>query len=413
MKFLKSLYGQVIIALTVGILLGHFYPELGVSLKPLGDAFIKSIKVLIGPMIFCTIVLGIAGMENMKKVGKTGGVALLYFEVVSTLALLIGWGVVSYFRPGDGMNIDVASLSTKDIAKFIEPNKMGSTVDFFMNIIPSTFVDAFVKGDILQVLFISLLFGFALQRCGGKELPIYGAIEGFSKALFGMIGIVMKVAPIGAFGAIAFTIGKFGLGSLQQLLQFMATFYITCFLFLFFVAGGIAKWAGFSIFKLIRYIKEEIIIVIGTASSESVLPRMMEKMERLGAKKQAVGLVIPTGYSFNLDGSYISLVMSILFIAQATNTPLTLMQELTIFAVLMVTSKGAGAVVGSAFIIIAATLSTVGTIPVEGIAIIFGIDRFMSEARAVTNLIGNGVATIAIAKWSGELDEKQLAKELQ
>lgn len=411
-KLASSLYVQVLLAIGAGVLLGHFYPELGVSLKPLGDAFIKSIKMIISPLIFCTVVIGIAGMEDMKKVGKTGAVALLYFEIVSTLALIIGLLVVHYFEPGVGMNIDVASLNTKDIAKYVDTGKAQTTIDFLLNLIPTTFVDAFAKGDILQVLFIAILFGFALQKCGGRDTLVFKTIDSFSQSMFGIIGMLMKVAPIGAFGAMAFTIGKFGVGSLTQLATFMATFYLTCFLFIFIVVGGIAAYSGFSIFKFLRFIKEEIFVVLGTSSSETVLPKMLEKMERLGVKKQVVGLVVPTGYSFNLDGSYIYLSMAVIFIAQATNTPLSLMQELTILGILMITSKGSAAVVGSAFIILGATLSTVGTIPVEGIAIVFGIDRFMAEARAITNLIGNGVATVAIAKWTGELDSKQLKREL-
>jgi len=408
----KILYFQVLVAVVVGVLLGHFYPNLGTEMKPFGDAFIKGIKMLIAPVIFCTVVLGIAGMEDMKKVGKTGGLALLYFEVVSSIALVVGLVVVNLLQPGAGMNVDPASLDTKAIAAYTGPGKMGTTTDFLMNIIPSSAVDAFAKGEILQVLFIAILFGFALHKFGGRGTMVFDLIEKTSHVLFDMIGVIMKFAPIGAFGAMSFTIGKYGIGSLFSLGKLMGSFYLTCFLFVFIVLGLIAKFHGFNIFKFVRYIKEELLIVLGTSSSESVLPRMMEKMELLGAKKTCVGLVIPTGYSFNLDGTSIYLTMAAVFIAQATNTPMTLMQEVTLLLVLLLTSKGAAGVTGSGFIVLAATLSAVGDVPVAGLAIILGIDRFMSEARALTNLVGNGVATIVVAKWTGELDEHQLTKVL-
>jgi aerobic C4-dicarboxylate transport protein len=408
----KSLYFQVITAITLGVLLGHFLPETGAAMKPLGDGFIKLIKMIIAPIIFCTVVVGIAGMEDMKKVGKTGGLALLYFEVVSSIALIVGLVVVNLAQPGAGMNIDPASLDTKSIAAYTAPGKMQSTTDFLLNVIPSSVVDAFAKGEILQVLLFSVMFGFALHRFGGRGTMIFDFIEKFSHVLFAIVGFIMKVAPIGAFGAMAFTIGKHGLGSLAQLGMLMATFYITCLLFIFGVLGGIAKVHGFSIWKFIKYIKEELFIVLGTSSSESVLPRMMAKMENLGVKKSTVGLVIPTGYSFNLDGTSIYLTMAAVFIAQATNTPMTLTQQITLLAVLLLTSKGAAGVTGSGFIVLAATLSAVGGLPVAGLALILGIDRFMSEARALTNLIGNGVATVVVGKWCGELDEKQLHMHL-
>ncbi len=400
----KSLYVQVLVAILIGVLLGHFYPATGAEMKPLGDGFIKLIKMIISPIIFCTVVIGIAGMEDMKKVGKTGGLALLYFEIVSTLALIIGLVMVNLLQPGVGMNIDAASLDTKGIASYIVPGKIETTTQFLMNIIPVSLVDAFAKNEILQVLLIAIMFGFALHRFGGRGTLIFDFIEKISHVLFGIVGIIMKVAPIGAFGAMAFTIGKYGVGSLLSLGKLMGTFYGTCLIFIFIVLGTIAKLHGFNIFKFIRYIKEELFIVLGTSSSETVLPRMMIKLENLGVKKSVVGLVIPTGYSFNLDGTAIYLTLAAVFIAQATNTPMSLTQQITLLAVLLVTSKGAAGVTGSGFIVLAATLSAVGGIPVAGLALILGIDRFMSEARALTNLIGNGVATVVVAKWTGDVD---------
>jgi len=408
LPFYRSLYLQVICAVVIGVALGHFYPAVGAEMKPLGDGFIKLIKMMIAPIIFCTVVVGIAGMEDMKKVGKTGGLALLYFEVVSSFALIIGLVLVNVFQPGSGMNVDVSTLDTKAIAAYTGPGKMVGTVDFLLNIIPTALVDAFAKGEILQVLLIAVLFGFALHRFGGRGTMVFDLIEKISHVLFAIVGFIMKLAPIGAFGAMAFTIGKYGLGSLFSLGKLMGAFYLTCLIFIFVVLGTIARLHGFSIWKFIKYIKEELLIVLGTSSSESVLPRMMEKMENLGAKKTTVGLVIPTGYSFNLDGTSIYLTMAAVFIAQATNTPMTLTQELTLLAVLLLTSKGAAGITGSGFIVLAATLSAVGTVPVAGLALILGIDRFMSEARALTNLIGNGVATLVVAKWTNELDVKRL-----
>ena len=408
----KSLYVQVLTAVTIGVLLGHFYPQVGADMKPLGDGFIKLIKMIIAPIIFCTVVIGIAGMEDMKKVGKTGGLALLYFEVVSTLALIVGLVIVNLFEPGAGMNINAATLDTKGIAAYTGPGKMVGTVDFLLNIIPTSVVDAFAKGVILQVLLFSVLFGFALHRFGGRGTMVFDFVEKLSHVLFEIVGIIMKVAPVGAFGAMAFTIGKYGVGSLFSLGKLMAVFYLTCFIFVFGVLGTISKLHGFSIWKFVKYIREELLIVLGTSSSESVLPRMMEKMEKLGAKKTCVGLVIPTGYSFNLDGTSIYLTMAAVFIAQATNTPMTLMQEITLLGVLLLTSKGAAGITGSGFIVLAATLSAVGTVPVAGLALILGIDRFMSEARALTNLVGNGVATLVVAKWTGELDTNRMTAVL-
>jgi len=411
--FYKSLYFQVITAIVIGVLLGHFYPQTGEAMKPLGDGFIKLIKMIIAPIIFCTVVVGIAGMEDMKKVGKTGGLALLYFEIVSSIALLVGLLVINIVQPGAGMNIDASTLDTKGIAAYTGPGKMASTTEFLLNVIPNTVVDAFAKGEILQVLLFAVMFGFALHKFGGRGTLVFDFIEKFSHVLFSIVGYIMKVAPIGAFGAMAFTIGKYGVGSLVSLGALMATFYATCLIFIFVVLGAIARFAGgFSIWKFIKYIKEELLIVLGTSSSEAALPRMMVKMENLGAKKSVVGLVIPTGYSFNLDGTSIYLTMAAVFIAQATNTPMTLGQQITLLLVLLLTSKGAAGVTGSGFIVLAATLSAVGHVPVAGLALILGIDRFMSEARALTNLVGNGVATVIVAKWTGDLDSERMQRHL-
>ncbi|HRF30212.1 MAG: dicarboxylate/amino acid:cation symporter [Azonexus sp.] len=404
----KSLYFQVLVAIAIGVGLGHFYPETGAAMKPFGDAFIKLIKMIIAPIIFCTIVVGIAGMEDMKKVGKTGGYAVLYFEVVSTIALIIGLIVVNVWAPGSGMNVDPSTLDTKGIDKYVGPGKMQSTTDFLINIIPTSVVDAFAKGDMLQVLFFSILFGYAMHAFGERGKPVFELIEKLSHVLFGIVGVIMKVAPIGAFGAMAYTIGKHGVGSLVQLASLMGAFYLTCVIFVVGVLGTIAKVHGFSIFKLIKYIKEELFLVLGTSSSESALPRLMAKMENAGAQKSVVGLVVPTGYSFNLDGTSIYLTMAAVFIAQATNTPMDLSQQITLLVILLLTSKGAAGVTGSGFIVLAATLSAVGTVPVAGLALILGIDRFMSEARALTNFIGNSVATLVVAKWCKALDVERM-----
>ncbi len=412
MKLFRSLYIQVLIAILIGVLLGHFIPNLGTAMQPLATGFIKLIKMIIAPIIFCTVVVGIAGMENMKKVGRTGGYALLYFEIVSTVALIIGLVVVNLIKPGEGMHIDAASLDQQSIAKYTTPGQMQSTVDFLLNIIPTSVFDAFARGDMLQVLFFSILFGFALQRLGGRENILFQYVEKSSEVLFAIVGMLMKLAPIGAFGAMAFTIGKYGVSTLWSLAGLMATFYLTCLLFILIVLGGISRLHGFSITKFIFYIREELLVVLGTSSSESVLPKIMKKLEDAGASKSTVGLVIPTGYSFNLDGTAIYLTMAAVFIAQALDIQMSLTQQITLLAVLLITSKGAAGVTGSGFIVLAATLASVGDIPVAGIALILGIDRFMSEARALTNLIGNGVATLVVAKWSGELNEQQLNKTL-
>ena len=411
-KIYQHLYFQVLTAIAMGVLLGHFYPDTAEAMKPLGDGFIKLIKMIIAPIIFCTVVTGIAGMEDMKKVGRVGVKALLYFEIVSTLALAIGLLVVSVIQPGAGMNADVSKLDTRALETFTAKAQSHGTVDFLINIIPNTVVEAFAKGDILQVLFFSILFGFALSMLGPRGKVVFNLIDEVAHVLFGVVGIIMKAAPIGAFGAMAFTIGKFGLGSLSKLGMLMGSFYLTCLLFIFIVLGAIAKLCGFSIFKFIKYIKEELLIVLGTSSSESVLPRMMAKLENLGCSKSVVGLVIPTGYSFNLDGTSIYLTMAAVFVAQATNTRLTLVQTLTILGVLLLSSKGAAGVTGSGFITLAATFAAVPTIPVAGLALILGVDRFMSEARALTNLIGNGVATMVVSRWERELDKDRMSRVL-
>ena len=411
-KFYHHLYFQVLVAIVLGVLLGYFYPQLGESMKWLGDLFIKLIKMLIAPIIFCTVVHGIASMEDMKKVGRVGVKALIYFEVMTTLALIIGLVVVNLWQPGAGMNVDVASLDTKSIAAYTSKAAEQGTIAYIMHIVPSTVVGAFAEGEILQVLFFALLFGFALFSLGERGKPLLGIIDQSAHVFFKIVGIVMKVAPIGAFGAMAFTIGKYGVGSLLSLGQLMLAFYATCLLFIFLVLGTVARLAGFSIVKFIKYIKEELLIVLGTSSSESVLPRMIAKMENLGCQKSVVGLVIPTGYSFNLDGTCIYLTMAAIFLAQATNVDLSLSQEIGIIAVLLLTSKGAAGVTGSGFIVLAATLASVGHIPVASIALILGVDRFMSEARALTNLIGNGVATVVVAKWEGALDVDRMNRHL-
>jgi aerobic C4-dicarboxylate transport protein len=406
--FYRVLYIQVLIAIALGVALGHFYPGLGTEMKPLGDGFIKLIKMLIAPVVFCTVVSGIAGMQDMKKVGRVGGKALLYFEIVSTLALGIGLIVGNLLKPGAGFNVNAASLDAKTVMEYAGKAKQTNTVDFIMNIIPNTIFDAFARGDILQILLVSVLVGLALSAMANRCKPLIDMIDTGSHAIFGVVNIVMKFAPIGAFGAMAFTIGKYGVGSLGPLAKLIGAFYLTSFLFVFVVLGLIAKLAGFSIVKFLVYIKDEILLVLGTSSSDTALPSLMEKMEKLGCSKSLVGLVVPTGYTFNTDGTSIYMTMAALFVAQATNTDLTLTQQLTIFAVAMLTSKGASGVQGAAFIALVGTLAVVPTIPVAGMALILGIDRFMSEARAVVNMIGNGVATVVMARWESELDTEKL-----
>ncbi len=398
------LYFQVLVAILVGVLLGHFFPQLATKMKPLGDAFIKLIKMMIAPIIFTTVVVGIAKVNDMKEVGRVGVKALIYFELVSTLALAIGLVVVNLVKPGVGINADVSTLDANAVSAYASSAKSFSAVEFITHMIPDTAVGAFAGGEILQVLLFSVLFGLGLARFGQKGKPLVDIIDQLSPTLFNIIAIIMQVAPIGAFGAMAFTIGQYGIGSLFSLGKLMACVYLTSLLFVFIVLGTIARITGFSLWRFLRYIKEEILIVLGTSSSEAALPRMIIKMENVGCAKPVVGLVIPTGYSFNLDGTSIYLTMAAVFVAQATNTPLSLGQQLTILGVLLLTSKGAAAVTGGGFITLAATLSTTGKIPVAGLALLLGIDRFMSEARAITNLIGNGVATMVVAKWEGALD---------
>ncbi len=412
-KFYQHLYIQVLTAITFGILLGHFYPETAITMKPLGDGFIKLIKMIIAPIIFCTVVNGIAGMQDMSKIGRVGVKALLYFEVVSTLALIIGLIVVHIIRPGEGMNVDVSALDIKNLSAYTDGIKNHNSVEFLLNVIPASVVDAFAKGEILQVLLFSILFGFSLAAMKETGAEVVTFINKLATVLFGIVETIMKLAPIGAFGAMAFTIGKYGITSLAPLAKLMGSFYLTCLLFIFIVLGIIAKYAGFNIVRFIIYIKEELLIVLGTSSSESVLPRIITKLENLGCSKSVVGLVIPTGYSFNLDGTSIYLVMAAIFVAQATNTPLNLTQELTILGVLLLTSKGAAGVSGSGFVTLAATLSVLPSIPIAGLALILGIDRFMSEARALTNLIGNGVATVVAAKWENALDVQKMQSILK
>ncbi len=408
----NSLYWQVIIAIALGVLLGSLRPGTAVALKPLGDGFIKLIKMLIGPIIFCTVVGGIAGIDDIKKVGRTGGLALVYFEVMSSIALLLGLLVVNVLRPGAGMNVDPRTLDTAAVAGYAGPDKLQSISEFLLNVIPLTVSDAFARGEILQILLISVLSGFALQRLTVSGGALRAFVEQLSQVLFGIVGYVMRLAPIGAFGAMAFTIGKYGLASLVPLAKLMGSFYLTCLLFIFGALGFVARVHGIGIWRFVRYIREEVLIVVGTSSSESVLPRLIDKLQRLGADKSVVGLVMPAGYSFNLDGTSIYLTMAAVFIAQATNTPLNLLQQLALLAVLLLTSKGAAGVTGSGFIVLAATLSTVGDVPVAGLALIFGIDRFMSEARALTNMIGNGLGCLVVAKWTGELNVATMRREL-
>ncbi|MES1195891.1 MAG: dicarboxylate/amino acid:cation symporter [Steroidobacter sp.] len=408
----RHLYVQVLVAIACGVLLGHFYPAVGSRFQPLAEGFIKLIKMMIAPIIFCTVVTGIAGVSDMKKVGRVGGKALFYFEIVSTFALVIGLIVVNIIKPGAGMNVNASLLDTSSITGYTESAKSQSTMQFILNMIPTTFVDAFAKGEMLQVLLLSVLLGFAFASAGDRAKSALNFLEECLNALFIAVGYIMKLAPIGAFGAMAFVIGRYGLQSLIPLAKLLGSVYLTSLLFVFVVLGLIARLAGFSIGKFILYIKEELLIVLGTSSSESALPGIMSKLQKLGCSKSVTGLVIPTGYSFNLDGTSIYLTMAAIFIAQATNTELTLMQQITLLVVLLLTSKGAAAVTGSGFITLAATLSVVPTVPVAGLALIVGIDRFMSEIRALTNLVGNGVATLVISKWEGELDIQQLNSQL-
>ncbi len=410
--FLRNLYVQVLIAITLGILLGILAPDLGVQMKPLGDAFVKLIKMLIAPIVFTTVVAGIAAMGDLKKVGRVGGKALLYFEIITTLALVIGLVVVHAVQPGAGVNANVAKLDVKEISAYTSGAKDLTTIEFLLHIIPTTFFSAFSEGEMLQVLLLAILVGTALSKTTDYHPEsvhsLIRAIHTMSHALMAIVGFVMLLAPIAAFGAMGYTIGKFGVAALASMVKIMVCVYATCVLFVVVILGAIMRWyVGISLWRLLGYIREELLIVLGTSSSESALPRIMAKLETLGCEKSVVGIVIPAGYSFNLDGTSIYLTMAAIFIAQATNTPLTMGQELTILAVLLLTSKGAATVTGGGFITLAATLASVGTIPVAGMVLLVGVDRFMSEARAITNLIGNTVATIVIAKWEGVWNEEQ------
>jgi aerobic C4-dicarboxylate transport protein len=414
-RFLSLLYVQVIIAIILGIIAGHFFPNLGVGAKPLGDMFIKLIRMIITPIVFVTVALGICGAGDLKRVGKTGLKTLVYFEVISTLALLIGLISVNVFRPGAGMNVDVSSLkSTADVVKQSAPppNATPGILGFVYDLIPSSVVDSFAQGNVLQVLVFAIFFGFAMASLGERGQKLYAGLHCMSDALFKVVGFVMRLAPIGAFGAIAFTTSKYGNASLWSLGKLMGTFYITCLVFIIFVLGAVTLWCRVNLWHIIKYFKEELFITLGTASTEAVMPRLLAKLERLGCSRSVTGLIIPTGYSFNLDGAAIYFTMAAAFIAQATNTPLPLNAQLGLLAVLMLTSKGGAGVVGSAFVVLGATLATTHTIPAEGMALILGIDRFMNEARAVTNMIGNTVATIAVARWQGEFDANAYRKEL-
>ena len=413
-RFTSHIYFWVLVGIIVGGLVGFFDPPLGASLKPLGDAFIALVKMLISPVIFCTVVLGIAGAGDMKKVGRVGGKALLYFEIVSTLALMVGLIVMHVLRPGSGFNVDPATLDPKAVAGFAKAASEQSPIDFLLHIIPKTFADAFTNsGDLLQVLLLAVLFGYAMIHMGKVGKPVFAFIEDASHIFFSMMGAIMKLAPLGAGGAMAFTIGKFGLKALAPLASLMASFYLTCLIFVVVVLGIIARMTGFSILRFIAYIKDELLTVLGTSSSESALVPLMQKLERLGCSKSVVGLVVPAGYSFNLDGTNIYLTMAALFVAQALNIDLSLTQEATILGVAMLTSKGASGVTGAGFITLAATLAVVPSIPVAGLALILGIDRFMSEARALTNFVGNGVATVVVARWENEIDREQLSRVLK
>jgi aerobic C4-dicarboxylate transport protein len=410
--FYANLWAQVLVAIVLAVLLGHFSPAKAVAMKPLGDAFIRLITMVITLIIFCTVVSGIAGVQDMKKVGRVGGKALLYFEVVSTFALLIGLTVGNLVKPGAGFNIDPSSLDPKAIAEFAGQAKAQGVTEFLMHIIPTTVVDAFAKGDILQVLLVSILFGFALSALGARARPLLDLLDSLTRAIFKVVNILMSFAPLGAFGGMAFTVGKYGFAALGPLLKLIAIFYVTCTAFVMIVLGAIAAAAGFGIFKFLAYIREEILIVAAVNTSEAALPTLMEKLERLGCSRALVGLVVPSGYIFNTDGTSLYMTLAALFVAQATNTHLTAMQQLTIFAVATLTSKGASGVSGASFIALVATLTVVPTIPVGSMALLLGIERFMSTGRALVNMIGNGVATIVIARWEKELDHATLNRNL-
>ncbi|MDF3170221.1 MULTISPECIES: dicarboxylate/amino acid:cation symporter [Mesorhizobium] len=401
-------YVQVLAAIVLGAAIGYLYPETGQSLKPLGDAFIKVVKMIIAPVIFLTIATGIAGMSDLQKVGRVAAKAMVYFLTFSTLALVVGLIVANIVQPGAGLNIDPASLDVQAVKGYVATAHEQSVTSFLMNIIPSTIASAFAEGDILQVLFFSVLFGIALAMTGETSRPVVTFLQALTAPIFKLVGILMKAAPIGAFGAMAFTIGKYGIGSVANLAILVATFYLTAFLFVFGVLGAVCRYNGFSIFSLVRYIKDELLLVLATSSSEAALPSLMEKMEKAGAARSVVSLVIPTGYSFNLDGTNIYMTIAALFIAQATNTDLSIADQILLLLIAMLSSKGAAGVTGAGFITLAATLSVVPSVPVAGMALILGVDRFMSECRALTNLVGNAVASLVVARWEGELDQSRM-----
>jgi aerobic C4-dicarboxylate transport protein len=411
-RFYASLWVQVSVAIVAAVLFGYLSPAQAIAMKPLGDAFIRMITMIITVMIFCTVVTGIAGMQDLRKVGRVGGKALLYFEIVSTLALAVGFIVGNVVHPGSGFNVDPSTLDAHAVADYAGQAKAQTVTDFLMHIIPTTLVDAFAKGDILEVVFVSILFGFGMSAAGAHAKPLVTMLESLTKVVFRMVNIVMRLAPIGAFGAMAFTIGKYGLSSLGPLLRLIGTFWVTSILFVFIVFGAIAWLAGFSLLKFLLHIKEEILLVLATSSSETAIPTLMEKLEGLGCSRSLVGLIVPTGYTFNTDGSALYMTIAALFVAQATNTHLTLLQQMTIFSVAMLTSKGASGVQGASFIALVATLSVIPTIPVAGMALILGIDRFMSMCRALVNMIGNGVATLVVARWENELGRETLQRNL-
>jgi len=411
MKILKSLYVQVIIAIFIGIILGIWFPDFAISLKPMSDAFIKLIKMMIVPIIFCTIVTGIAGMDNMKTAGRVGLKALIYFEILTTISLILGLVIVNFVQPGHSMHVDPATLDTSGVQGYIKQGQSsGGFVDFLIHIIPENFVGALAEGNILQVLFFAILFGIGLSKIGSKANPLLNGLHSLTDALFPVMRMIMKLAPLGALGAMSFTVGKYGFESLASLGKLMLCFYTTCIIFILFILGGVLRIYGFNIFKLLRFIGEELWIVLGTSSSESGLPGLMQKLKKLGCQESVVGLVVPTGYSFNLDGTCIYLTMAAIFITQAIDMPLTLGQQFYLLLVLLLTSKGAAGVTGAGFITLAATLPVVEHIPVASVALILGIDRFMSESRAITNFIGNAVATIVVAKWEKKID-MEVAKE--
>ena len=410
--FFASIYGQVLVATIIGVAVGHYFPDTGAAMKPFGDAFIKLVRMIVGPIIFCTVVAGIAGAGGLKGIGRTGLVTLIYFEVVTTGALLIGLVVVNVIKPGAGMNVDPTTLDTTSVTQYVTAGRAQTVTDTLLSIIPSSPVDAFARTDILQVLFFSVLFGIALNALGEKGRPVTEGVDRLAQVLFRIVGIIMHVAPLGAFGAMAFTIGSFGVRTLAQLGALIASFWLTCVLFVVIVLGIVARLTGFSLWRFVRYIREELFVAFGTSSSETVLPRLMSRLEAAGVDRSIVGLVVPAGYSFNLDGTAVYLSMATVFIAQATNTPLDVRHQVTLLLILLLTSKGAAGVAGAALVVLAGTLAATNQIPVAGVALVLGIHRFMGEGMAVTNTIGNGVAALVIARWNGKLDDARLKKAL-